>query len=117
MADQTAAGLRNRRLAIQSLSASQGNYGEPTGTWSTLVTVWAHIKPLQGRELQAAQQMAPEVTHRIAVAYSAALADPVAMAKCRATYGARIFNIHAVMNPDERNRELIILASEGLNPG
>lgn len=117
MADQTAAGQRNRRLVIESKGSGQGTYGEPTGTWSTLATVWAHIKPLQGRELQAAQQMAPEVTHRIAIPYSAALADPVAMAKCRATYGGRIFNIHAVMNQDERNRELIILASEGLNPG
>lgn len=117
MAEMTAAGLRNRRLAIQSLSTSQGNYGEPTGTWSTVVTVWAHIKPMQGRELQAAQQLAPEVTHRIAIAYNSTLADPITMAGRRATLGARIFNIHAVMNPDERNRELILLASEGLNPG
>lgn len=117
MADMSAAGLRNRRLVIESQADTQGIYGEPTGTWTTLATVWAHIKPMQGRELQAAQQLVPEVTHRISIPYSSTLADPVAMAKRRATYGGRIFNIHAVMNPDERNRELIILASEGLNNG
>lgn len=117
MADMTEAGLRNRRLVIESKGSTQGVYGEPTGTWTTLATVWAHIKPLQGRELQAAQQMAPEVTHRIAIPYSSTLADPVAMATRRASYGGRVFNIHTVMNPNERNRELIILASEGLNQG
>lgn len=112
-----AAGKRHRRITIEARSTSKGTYGEQAATWSTIATVWASIRGLQGRELQAAQQLNTEVSHKITITWAAAFADPVQMAKYRISYGTRIFNIHASINTDERNREIVLLCTEGVNNG
>ena len=111
------AGTLRRRLVIQSRSTSQDTAGEAVATWTTVATVWADIAPISGRELVTAQAISAEISHQITLRYQAALANTKAMAGMRAVYGGRNFNIHAVMNEDERNRMLTLLASEGLNDG
>lgn len=111
------AGTLRRRLVIEQRSTSQDTAGEPVATWTTVATVWGDIAPISGRELLTAQAINTEISHQITIRYQAALADSKIMAGRRISYGGRYFNIHAVMNEDERNRVLMILASEGLNDG
>lgn len=110
-------GSLNRRVRLQARVTTQDAFGEPTQTWNTIATVWAAIEPLSGRELELAQKIASEVTHKITVRYQAAFTDTRVMASYRALYRSRIFNIQAVLNEEEANVMLHLMASEGLNEG
>ena len=50
-------GKLRHRLAIQSGTPTQGEYGEVTNAWATDVTVWGSVRPLRGQELVHAQQV------------------------------------------------------------
>jgi len=86
--------------------------GEPDATWTTFATAWASIKPLRGRELIAAQAVASEVTGSIKLRYIAGLT-----AAMRVSYGGQIFNILAVVNTDQDDRELILMVNQGPSNG
>ncbi len=107
----------NRRVILQQRSTSQDSFGELLNTWTDLTTVWAEIQPLSGRELELAQKMSSEVTHRITIRYQSSLTDTRTVSTLRGIYKNRVFNILAVMNEDESNVRLQLLASEGLNDG
>ena len=72
---------------------------------------------MSGRALLAAQAVKSELSHEITLRYRAEFANPISASEMRAVYNGRYFNIHAVMNKDERNRELTLMCSEGLNNG
>jgi SPP1 family predicted phage head-tail adaptor len=105
------------RITIQSRSAVQDSFGAQQLVWTDLITVWAAIEPLTGRELESAQRMASEVSHQITVRFQPIFADTRIVAGYRVICKGRIFNIQACMNEDERNAVITLLASEGLNEG
>lgn len=116
------AGSLNRRVAIESRASGPDTWGQQTTTWSSLLSsVPAAIDPLAGRELELAQALNSEITTRITVRYHPQLANPAAVAALRVVYtnagGTRYFNVQAARNLDERNRDIELLASEGLNHG
>ena len=111
------AGDLRHQIVIEQQSASLDSFGGQVQTWSTVNTVFADIVPLSGRELEAAQAINTEISHQIRIRYQPALTDPKVVAAYRVRFGARLFNIHAAFNVDERNNELNLLAGEGLNLG
>lgn len=113
-----AAGQLRRRVAIQSRATTVDAVGQISQTWSTVLSgVPAHIEPLSGRELIAAAAVQSSITHRVTVRYHRDLAAPVAANARRVVYGDRVFNVSAVLNIDERNRVIEMLAEEGLSNG
>ncbi len=110
-------GELNRRITLQQRSASTDSFGERSPTWQDLMTVWAEIEPLSGRELELAQKLSSEASHRITVRYQPVLSDTRWAASLRALYKSRIFNIQAALNEYEANVRIHLLASEGLNDG
>ena len=98
--------LRNK-VVIQQVTETQGTDGYPSQSWSIFATVWAAIEPLQGRELNAVQQIYAEVTGKIRTRYLAGVTP-----KMRALFGSRVFDILGAINVEERNRELIIYTKE-----
>ena len=111
------AGLITRRLTIQSKAVGPDTFGGAPATWTDVLTVWARIEPLTGRQLMAAQVISTEVTHQITLRYQSAWANPKTVASYRGVYATRVFNFHASMNKGENNETLLIMASEGLNDG
>ena len=105
------AGTLNHQVAIIGLDSSSVNArGEPTLAPTTLATVWANIRPLTGRELFTAQQRAAEVTHFITMRHPGLTVTP----EMKLTYGSRTFDILSVLNLEEMNVTLQILAKEHL---
>jgi SPP1 family predicted phage head-tail adaptor len=105
-----AAGKRTKRIIIQSPGTVQTGLNAGHQDWSNPATVCrplASIEPLKGQELWRAQQAAAEVTHRITIVYRAGITPAM-----RALYAGRVFWFEAVLNPDEANQELVILAAE-----
>ena len=103
-------GKLNRRITIQKLSVAKNEYGEDIESWINFRTLWAHVEPLRGREYWQAKQVVGEVTGRITIRYLDGLDE-----KMQVMYGGKTYNILAVINPGEKNRELQLLVKELLN--
>ena len=101
------AGTLRHQVVIQQRADTQNPSGEPIPSWTTFATANASIVPLQGRELEAAQQVMAAVSHRIDLRYM-----PGVLATMRVQYGSRYFDIKAVINVNELNRNLQLLCTE-----
>ena len=55
------AGRKNRRIEIQALTESKGDYGADTETWALYKEVWAMVIPSAGREPYSSNQFVSEV--------------------------------------------------------
>ncbi len=100
------AGRLRHRIEVQSPTDSQGRMGSVTQTWATDATVWAGIEPISGRERLASDVIQADVTHRIIMRHRALTTEN------RLLFGARVFNIDAVLDRDERATELEVMVKE-----
>lgn len=103
-------GNLRHRVTIEKPVKKTDPYGDPYDDWSDHATVWAAIEPLTGREYWGAQQVNSEVTGKIRIRYLPGV-DPT----MRVKFGTRIFEILAIMNPNERNEETILMVKEKLS--
>lgn len=106
-----------KRVTFQVRNTVSDTFGQQSTVWTDLFTTWASIEGLSARELFAAQSVQSEVTHAITVRYRPEFALPRAVAAMRVLYGSRVFNISGAVNTNERNREIVMQAAEGLNLG
>ena len=111
------AGDLRHRITLQQRSTVTDSLGGHSDKWTSVLTVWAHIQPMSGRELLAAQAVRSETTHAIILRFHPMLSNPIEVSKMRVLYGTRIFNITGCVNQDERNRIIELSAFEGMNQG
>ena len=109
--------LRHRIQIEQRSNTQDPDYGSQLDTWSAVKSLWAYVEPLDAKEVFNTQNWTSVVNHMITIRYDALFADTRNAAAYRATYNGRAFNIHGVINIDERNRVMVLAASEGLNDG
>lgn len=76
-------------------------------TWGTYKTVYAAVEPLNGKEYFDSERRAADVNTRIRIRYVAGVVP-----KMRVLFGSRVFDIKSVINPSERNRELVLMCVE-----
>lgn len=100
--------LRHRLTIEAPVETSDGGGGRSTG-WSTVATVWGHVSALSGNERLRAMQLESRVSHRIVIRHRAEVT-----ARHRIRFGARLFNIRAVIDRDQTRRFLEVLAEEGV---
>jgi SPP1 family predicted phage head-tail adaptor len=100
-------GKLRHQVYLQSSTATANEFGENIPTWSTYATVWAEIKPLQGRELENAQQISEKCDYEVFIRYNSSV-----LATHRIVYGTRTFEINAVLNLEERNEILKLICTE-----
>lgn len=107
--------LRSARIRIeQNTDSTLGADGSPDPVWSVYKVLWAAVVPVTGNERYDTQQMAGEVTHQIEADYVAGITDKMRAVwrTVTATGKPRVFDIKSVINVDERNRDLVMLAVE-----
>jgi len=106
--------LRHRVTLQQRVTGSPQKtpMGAPDAAWSDVATVWADVRPLGGRELFLAQQAESKVEAEIEIRYRAGV-----VAAMRAKHGAVIYNIEAVIDPEERHIRMVLRCSRGVNNG
>jgi SPP1 family predicted phage head-tail adaptor len=102
-----ASGRRRHWLRIESPETVAGSFGDQVLTWVTLFEDWGCIEPLQGRELWQAQQVSPNLGHKVTLRYREGLT-----VKMRVIYRERIFQIGQVKNIGERDVTLELLCAE-----
>lgn len=101
-------------MELQSASAAQDAFGEDIQTFSTYTTVWAMIEPLQGAELERAKQYDAEVKVKIRIRYNSSVSPNHRVKYTKNDNGLNVKNyeINAVINPEERNEELLLYCKE-----
>jgi SPP1 family predicted phage head-tail adaptor len=101
-------GKFRHQIAIQVNTPTQDSAGSWIDSWADEgAVVWGSIEPLSGRELLLAQQVKSDVSHKIRIRYKAGITS----AK-RVRYQNRYFNIISVLNIQELNVYMEILAKE-----
>ena len=101
------AGLLKHWVTVERITPTRNDAGEIMRAWATAEERWGAIDPLSGNERYAAQQVSPNVSHRIRLRFGSTVT-----AKDRITHAGRTFDINAVLNSGERNRQLELLCVE-----
>ena len=115
MASKSLIGNLPHRIEIYApVETREATTGQVVVTWPTLTaTRWASITPVGGQGAQAnqeafaARQVYPEATHRIRLRYFEGLT-----VQHRLKYGARTFDVAAVLDIDERRIAMDVVAVE-----
>ena len=64
------AGALDQRIVIERRTGATNDWGEPLpDSWLPIVTTWAHVQPLTGRDFIAAQAAMSEVKVKIIMRY------------------------------------------------
>jgi len=102
------AGKLRHRVVFQTKVTESNAYNEEVvSRWDDTFWAWAEIDPPKGREYFSAGQKQASVVQRVRIRYRSGVTPAM-----RIKFGTRIFTIDSVINPDERNRELICMCSE-----
>lgn len=99
------AGRLNKRIVIEQKTTVDDDFGQPIETWSTFATVWASVEYQSGKEGFTADQLQAELITRFRIRY---LANVTAL--MRVKFSGVVYDIQSVMNTNERDREMLILA-------
>ncbi len=111
-------GELRHRVRLQQRSEVQDAAGGQAISWVDVADLWCQITPAGGKEAAAGGAVRGETTHNAKMRY-----HPQIVPKNRllglgpATMAGRIFNITSANNVEERNREMDLVLSEGLNSG
>ena len=100
-------GAMRERLVLEAPQDTPDGAGGFTRVWTGIATLWAGLRPLSAQERVVAEAEDHAVTHRILIRWR----DDISTDR-RFRDGARIFEIRAVSDPDERGRFLNIDAAE-----
>jgi SPP1 family predicted phage head-tail adaptor len=104
------AGKLRKRVTVKVASTGQNEFGEQTHTYTTYATVWAGVRPLQGRELSLAQQVNAEVSSEVTMRYDS---SKVVLPTYRIGIGtSRELEVVNVINPEEKNEFVRCLCKE-----
>ena len=106
--DMRAGRLRHRITFQNRVNTADGNGGNVI-TWTDNRTVWGSVEPKKGKEFFDSATENADIDGRIVTRYFSGF-DPTMRVNWKSR--SRVFNIEAVVNPDERNRDFEILYSE-----
>lgn len=104
------AGTLRHRVEIQEPFEERDDIGGVRQVWQAVGEAWAHIEPLQGREVFEAQSLEARLSHRITVRGRIPL-DP----RWRVVWQGRPFHLYSIRDLDERQRTIVALAMEVRN--
>ena len=100
MSRRSVGDLRHR-ITLEAVQRTPDGGGGGLESWTAVADIWASITPLQGNEIVAADTTAGRITHTIITRWRADIAPAM-----RFRYAARLFEIEAVIDIDERRRHL-----------
>lgn len=102
-----AIGDLDKLVTLQYKTKVPDGLGGFTSTWVNSDSIWAAIWPVSASETVKAMQTTMTITHRIRIRWRAKVKP-----QWRLKFGERIFNIVSIINPNEDNRWLDIMAKE-----
>lgn len=98
------AGALDQRVVIERLVEGYDELGQPINDWLPIVTTWASVSPLTGREYLAAAALVSEVTARIRMRYR-----PGITSRDRIVHEGTTYNIVSLADMHSSRRELVLM--------
>lgn len=100
--------LRHRIDIVQpNFNDQDSTGGFNLSDFTIVATVWGSIQALCGEEKFAAHEFVSQVSHQVVIRYTSGINSGM-----QVRFQGRTFQIEAVLNPDERNKVLILLCIE-----
>jgi len=105
----------NRRIAIQTQTTSQDDFGQEQQTWTTQYQCWANIDVQQSQLIYSTAEFVAKTTHRITMRWTSSF---IVQPNMRVVYTepttniTHTYNVEAVVNPQQGNVFVTILAYE-----
>lgn len=103
------AGLLREEVVVQRVTRARNAVGESIPTWSDAETVWAEVRNDAGAELSRIRQVYGETSVEVRVRLPLTVTI-----KDRLRHGARILEVQAILDPDNRRREARLVCREPL---
>ncbi|WP_261337901.1 phage head closure protein [Rhizobium leguminosarum] len=88
----------NTRIVVQTPTETSDEFGGRTVVWNDLVSLWAVVEPMAGREIYVSAQQQSRVDARILIRYRSELSDTTTASRNRVQVDSRFYNIAAVRN-------------------
>lgn len=104
----TRVGRMRYKVALQKPTNTTDSGGGMTQAWTTLIDIWADIRPISGKELFRHNKMEESVTHEIYIRHREDIGT-----NYRINYDSRNFNIRHIRNIEERDRYMLLVCTEG----
>ena len=101
-------GDMRHRVTFQGLIKTPDGYKGNVKTWQDVITVWAQVIPITGREYFYAHQIKNEITHRVRIRYRTDI-----NVEMRVLFGERVFTIESIIDIGERREYMEIRCMEG----
>lgn len=105
-------GKLRHRLRVQQRVETPDGAGGVSYEWTDVVRVWGDVQTTTGRELQAAKQTVPTLTHQVVIRYRSDLTAAMRVV----TDDGHVLDIAALQDPDGRRRQLTVLCEEKVAP-
>jgi len=107
------AGSLRHRVVLELGAVTRETDGGEVVSWTSNVSCNAAIWPLTNREYATGKEIRSAATHRVRIRYMTfSGSTEITAENCRVKFGSRTFNVHGVLNPDERNISLDLMCSE-----
>jgi SPP1 family predicted phage head-tail adaptor len=103
--------LRHKCLIEQS-TETPNEFGEPITTWKAFASAWMSIEPIKGNEFFSALHVQSEIDSKIVLRWSCKIENMTD--KFRIVFNGKIYDIKSVINVDERNKEIHVMARRHL---
>lgn len=101
------AGELRHRVTLEQRTQTVASQGSLTPIWQGVATVWAAVEPVGGDEGERGKHADATITHRVRIRYR-----PDVSPKMRVSYGDRRLEVVAVLNQEERDREVFLMCRE-----
>ncbi len=99
-----AGSLRHRIKIQQPVHGEEWNQKD---MWIDLVSLWASIEPLRGREFIALRSVGADETGTLKIRYRADIHPEM-----RVIWGSRTYEIKEIIDPEERHKDLFLVVKE-----
>ncbi len=99
--------MRHRITFLKPTGVCKNGMNENVPEYTEYKTVWAYVAPKTGREYEEAQKLRAETTYNILTRYF-----PNITADMKIKFRDKELKIESVLNIEERNEQLQIVASE-----
>ena len=100
-------GSLRHTITIEKNTPTRDDAGGEVNAWTTHAKARARVEPMTGREYVGSEQLTDSTTHKFTLRYVAGVTPAM-----RISWGSRLFDIQSVINRDERNQVLFIMAVE-----
>lgn len=95
-------------IILQTASRASDGAGGSITTWSDFKTIWAEIKPRSALKRSFAGKLEADTTHVVTMRFLDGVSTGMQI-----TFGKRTFQIHSILNEEERNIWLYLQCVEG----